>query len=165
MHNHQLPSLLSNTESQLFPEPSTLPELLNYNLVSKNRIVKEIRNDGILINSVLRGFYYQLLKLCFEMYDVENFKNYLEITKEIIFDQSLVQEADMQAMYKHLAEFFELMEVEEAEPFEEVIARHHQVDESFIAVLQQLNQGCNNVARSQEEVEGVLSNLCELFEI
>ena len=76
--------------------------------------MKEIKNDGVLINSVLRGFYYQLLKLCFEMYDVEDFKNYLEITKEIIFDQSLVQEADTQTTYKHLAEFFEMMEEEEA---------------------------------------------------
>ena len=61
--------------------PSTLPDPLNFNLVSKNRIVKEVRNDGVFMNSVLRGFYYQLLKLCFEMYDAENFKNYLEITK------------------------------------------------------------------------------------
>jgi hypothetical protein len=42
-------------------------------------------------------------------------------------------------MYKHLAEFFELMEEDEEYDFEEVIARHHQIDESLIAILQQLN--------------------------
>ena len=101
--------------------------------------MKEVRNDGVLMNSVLRGFYYQLFKLCFEMYDEENLKNYLEITKEIIFDQSLVQKNDTQAMYKHLAEFFERMEEEEESSFEELIARHHQIDESLLAILQQLN--------------------------
>ena len=74
-----------------------------------------------------------------------------------------MQEADAQTMYKHLAEFFELMEEEEAEHFEEVIARHHQIDESLIAILQQLNRDCSSAGKGEGEVENILNNLCELF--
>ena len=47
----------------LFPEAKHLPAFFEHNLVNEGRVVKVLRGP----EGVLRGFYYQLLKLGFEI--------------------------------------------------------------------------------------------------
>ncbi len=65
--NQHLATLEQNPTQDLFPFAEEIPQSLNYNLESKNRIVKQIPNNGNNDTPVYRCFYYQLFKLCFEL--------------------------------------------------------------------------------------------------
>jgi hypothetical protein len=43
------------------------------------------------------------------MYDSEESKDYLNITKSIIFHRSTIKQSNNEVHYKHLAEFFTMM--------------------------------------------------------
>lgn len=47
----------------LFPEAKTLPTFFEHNLVNEGRVVKVLKGK----EGVFRGFYYQLLRLGFEI--------------------------------------------------------------------------------------------------
>ena len=57
-----------------------------------------------------------------------------------------------------------MMEDEESLSFQEVIAKYHEVDEALLAILQQIPQVTSSM-EGDNEVEIVLTELCELFEI
>lgn len=57
-----------------------------------------------------------------------------------------------------------MMEDEDSLSFEEIMAKYHEVDEALLAILQQLPQG-TSFMEGENEVEVVLTELCELFEI
>jgi hypothetical protein len=59
----------ASTDSQpLFPEATTLPDFFHNNLVDPARVVKAFHNDP---QANIRIFYYQYLKLCFELDDAD----------------------------------------------------------------------------------------------
>lgn len=70
----------------LFPHASTLPTFFENNLQGDGRIVKYLKGP----EAALRGFYYQLFKLGFE---IKRFppEYYTNIIKNVIFDPSLIQ--------------------------------------------------------------------------
>lgn len=68
-----LQDFASNDNESLFPEAKTLPDFFHHNLVDPARVVKVFTNDP---QANIRIFYYQYLKLCFELDNV-NYEFYI----------------------------------------------------------------------------------------
>jgi hypothetical protein len=54
---------VSKASKPLYPDTLKHPDFFNYNLVSPGRVIKVLEGP----KAVLRGFYYQLMKLAFEI--------------------------------------------------------------------------------------------------
>ena len=123
-------------------------------------MVKRVKSAGRLRDNVFRGFYYQLLRLCFEQEDDEDTKSYSEITKNVIFDRSVVESSCLGKHLKHLAQFMLSMENDDSPSFEDVLAEYHQVDEAFLAFFIDILPNLSEVEPGQNSVEVILNELC-----
>lgn len=62
-HVNSLEQLKSTEACVLYPRAAVMPEIFARNLLSDRKIVKEFKGDDALV----RAFYYQLMKLSFEI--------------------------------------------------------------------------------------------------
>ena len=110
VNNQSLQTPQQHPFQPIFPEIPTVPASLEHNLQSPNRTVKLIHSDGHPTTALIRGFYFQLLKLCFELEDEESSKDYLEVAKQVIFHEAMLESEELRRALKFLAHFFIMME-------------------------------------------------------
>lgn len=75
-----LDNFASNENVDIFPNAIKLPAFFENNLVDPSRVVKHFLSDP---QANIRVFYYQYLKLCFEVQNVD-FEGYIRKIEEII---------------------------------------------------------------------------------
>lgn len=132
----------------LYPDAHKYPEFFKNNLLSPGRVIKLVRGKSAL----LRAFYYQLMKLTFEI--EVNEIDYVEVFKSVVFHPSLLlEDADMQSpssgrtytdkQYKRiLAEFVELMAQQSIPNFEFTVMEYPIIDEALTKTFEALVARC-----------------------
>ena len=68
--------------TQIFEDAQDYPQFFKNNLVDDARIIKVFKDDP---QANIRVFYYQYLKLCFEL-DCENVENYINKIEDLIIN-------------------------------------------------------------------------------
>lgn len=124
---------------ELYPKAYALPPFFLQNLQSEDRIIKEFRGE----DSIIRAFYYQLMKLACEI-EIEG-KDYMEEMKDMLIGENLFCLGELTDKYytdeqyrSYLTEFLKAVEEQEVPSFEKTAKAYPMIDEILLLYFKKI---------------------------